>query len=59
METIVMNKNKKGNKKTSKGKKVTYLLICVFVLLPGRLCAFCAFYAFCVFYCVRNLSVAK
>ena len=56
METIVMNKNKKGNKKTSKGKKVTYLLICVFVLLPGRLCAF---YAFCVFYCVRNLSVAK
>ena len=38
---------------TSKGGKDTYSLICVFVLLPGRLCAFllllgCVFVLVCV-----------
>ena len=39
--------------KTSKGKKVTYSLICVSVLFPGRLCAFWCFW------CVQNIFVKK
>ena len=49
-------KNKKSSCKTSKGEKVTYFLICVFVLLPGCLCAFWCFWCF---WCVQNLVLKK
>ena len=51
--------------KISKGKKVTYSLNCVFVLLSGYLCAFqcfqCfqCFYCFYCFQCARNLFVKR
>ena len=45
--------------KTSKGKIVTYLLICVFVLLPECLCTFQCFLCFQCFWCVQNLFVKK
>ena len=48
-------KIKNALKNTSKSKKVTYSLICVFVLLPGRLCAFCAFAWLCVVFCVGEI----
>ena len=45
--------------KTSKGKKVAYSLICVFVFLPRRLCAFCAFGVFGVLVRVKSFCKKK
>ena len=46
-------KNKKDETlQANKNKKFTYSLICVFVLLPGRLCTFCG----CIFMLVRGKS---
>ena len=39
-KTRISEQKLKMRIKTSKGEKVAYSLICVFGLLPGRLCAF-------------------